>query len=102
MKQPTSRQIISTFQGFFVLSIKTTAESDYPVDAYREPVIGWQIDDDSIHPIPLTPSGEDFQSLDILYPDGTVMNPFDCPYENFDSWLKAQQDNFNRRHGVSK
>jgi hypothetical protein len=102
MKQPTKRQIISAFQGFFVLTVKTEDGSEYPVGAYREPIIGWQIDDGSDQPIPLTPSGAYFETLDILYPDGTVNNPVGAVYENIDSWLKDKQSRFNDSQGVAK
>lgn len=97
LKAKTNRQIINAFEGFYVLQVQTD-DKDFPIGAIKEPVIGWEIEDGSNQPIPLTPSGCDFDPLDILYPDGQVCNPFSCSYESVEAWLKDLQSEYHAKH----
>ena len=90
------RKIFGAYEGFYILQAKTD-DFGYPIGAYKEPIIGWEMEDDSKQPIPITPSGCTFDYLDILYPDGTVTNPYYGSFDNINDWLEDEQAAFNRK-----
>jgi len=97
MKTTNTSKVFPAFAGFYILQAKTD-DKDYPIAAFKEPVIGWKIEDESDQPLPLTPSGCDFDPLDILYPDGQVCNPFGSWHESVEDWLKEKQDEYHAKH----
>ncbi|NMF99558.1 hypothetical protein GPA27_19455 [Aromatoleum toluolicum] len=80
--------VIPAMPGFFSLSLLYD-EKDQIIDACKEPVVGWAIDQYNIV-CPVTPDNIDEDALATLNPDGTVQSPCGS-WDSLGDWLAEQK-----------
>lgn len=80
--------VIPATPGFFSLSLLYD-EKDQIVDACKEPIVGWAIDQYNIV-VPVTPDQIDEDGQATLNPDGTVQSPSGF-WETLDAWLAERK-----------
>lgn len=80
--------VIPATPGFFSLSLLYDSENRV-VDACKEPIVGWAIDQYNIV-CPVTPDTVDGVAAATITPDGTVQSLCGS-WESFDAWLAEQK-----------
>lgn len=82
------KHVLPALPGFFSLSLIYDEENRIS-GAYKEPVIGWVIDQYGIV-CPVTPDTIEGDALATLRPDGVVQSPLGY-WDSMDAWLAEQQ-----------
>lgn len=80
-------QVIPAAPGYYVISpVYDADKTDALIDHMADPVIGWAIDRDSLQPYPITLSGVQENTPDVLKPDGSIDRLGLESYDSIDQW----------------
>ncbi|MCX7168620.1 MAG: hypothetical protein NTV11_20430 [Rhodocyclales bacterium] len=86
---PIIKFVIPALPGFFTLSPLLDEPNRQVVEASKEPIVGWAVDELNVV-YPMSPIALELDAGPTLCPDGTVLD-VTGQWESLDAWLAEQK-----------